>query len=127
MFLNSLKIDNYKNLDKLKFNFNKKINCFIGKNGIGKTNIIDSIYHLAFTKSYFNPSTSQNVKIGEDFFSINGNFEINNRDEKYYSFSDWNFKFKKDNSQKDINFLKSFKQEYSSKMIKNTLTIKADE
>ena len=50
-----------------------------------------------------------------------------NRDEKYYSFSDWNFKFKKDNSQKDINFLKSFKQEYSSKMIKNTLTIKADE
>ena len=86
MFLNSLKIDNYKNLDKLKFNFNKKINCFIGKNGIGKTNIIDSIYHLAFTKSYFNPSTSQNVKIGEDFFSINGNFEINNRDEKVHCY-----------------------------------------
>ena len=86
MFLNSLKIDNYKNLDKLKFNFNKKINCFIGKNGIGKTNIIDSIYHLAFTKSYFNPSTSQNVKIGEDFFSINGNFEINNRDEKIHCY-----------------------------------------
>ena len=54
MFLNSLKIDNYKNLEKFKLTFNKKINCFIGKNGIGKTNIVDSIYHLAFTKSYFN-------------------------------------------------------------------------
>ena len=55
MFLHSLKIDNYKNLEKFKLSFNKKINCFIGKNGIGKTNIVDSIYHLAFTKSYFNP------------------------------------------------------------------------
>ena len=86
MFLHSLKIDNYKNLDKLKFSFNKKINCFIGKNGIGKTNIIDSIYHLAFTKSYFNPSTSQNVKIGQDYFSINGDFEINNRDENVHCY-----------------------------------------
>ena len=86
MFLNSLKIDNYKNLDKLKFSFNKKINCFIGKNGIGKTNIIDSIYHLAFTKSYFNPSTSQNIKIGEDYFSINGDFEINQRIEKIHCY-----------------------------------------
>ena len=58
---------------------------------------------------------------------ITENGIINNRDEKYYSFSDWNFKLKKDNSKKDINFLKSFKQEYSSKMINNTLTIKADE
>ena len=86
MFLHSLKIDNYKNLDKLKFSFSKKINCFIGKNGIGKTNIIDSIYHLAFTKSYFNPSTSQNVKIGQDYFSINGDFEINSRGESVHCY-----------------------------------------
>ena len=72
MFLHSLKIDNYKNLEKFKFTFDKKINCFIVKNGIGKTNIIDSIYHLAFPKSYFNPSTSQNVTTGSDFFSIIG-------------------------------------------------------
>ena len=76
MFLNSLKIDNYKNLEKFKLNFNKKINCFIGKNGIGKTNIVDSIYHLAFTKSYFNPSTSQNVITGSEYFSISGDFKI---------------------------------------------------
>ena len=79
MFLNSLKIDNYKNLEKFKLSFNKKINCFIGKNGIGKTNIVDSIYHLAFTKSYFNPSTSQNVKTGSEYFSISGDFKIDDR------------------------------------------------
>ena len=86
MFLNSLKIDNYKNLKSLKLTFEKKINCFVGKNGIGKTNIIDSIYHLAFTKSYFNPSTSQNVKIGENFFSIIGDFEINDRKENIHCY-----------------------------------------
>jgi len=84
MFLNSLKIDNYKNLEKLKLTFNKKINCFIGKNGIGKTNIVDSIYHLAFTKSYFNPSTSQNVMSGSEYFSIIGEFDIDKRTESVH-------------------------------------------
>tara|TARA_B100000575_G_scaffold53641_1_gene40199 strand:- start:696 stop:1796 length:1101 start_codon:yes stop_codon:yes gene_type:complete len=86
MFLNSLKIDNYKNLKKVNLKFTKKINCFVGNNGIGKTNIIDSIYHLAFTKSYFNPSTSQNVMIGSDYFSINGDYEIKNRIENIHCY-----------------------------------------
>ena len=86
MFLHSLKIDNYKNLEKFKLSFTKKINCFIGKNGIGKTNIVDSIYHLAFTKSYFNPSTSQNVKTGSDFFSISGDFNIDERNENIHCY-----------------------------------------
>ena len=82
MFLNTLSINNYKSFSSAKFNFEKKINCFIGKNGVGKSNIIDSIYHLAFTKSYFNPSSNQNIKIGTDFFSINGEFLISKRKEK---------------------------------------------
>jgi len=86
MFLNSLKIDNYKNLEKFKLTFNKKINCFIGKNGIGKTNIVDSIYHLAFTKSYFNPSTSQNVMSGSAYFSIIGEFDIDKRSESVHCY-----------------------------------------
>ena len=86
MFLNSLKIDNYKNLEKFKLTFDKKINCFIGKNGIGKTNIIDSIYHLAFTKSYFNPSTSQNVMSGSEYFSIIGEFDIDKRSESIHCY-----------------------------------------
>ena len=59
MFLHSLKIDNYKNLEKFKLTFDKKINCFIGKNGIGKTNIIDSIYHFGSGKTI---RTSRNKK-----------------------------------------------------------------
>tara|TARA_B100001057_G_scaffold146988_2_gene146973 strand:+ start:57691 stop:58791 length:1101 start_codon:yes stop_codon:yes gene_type:complete len=86
MFLNSLKIDNYKNLKNVKLKFTKKINCFIGNNGIGKTNIIDSIYHLAFTKSYFNPSTSQNVMTGTEYFSINGDYEIKDRKENIHCY-----------------------------------------
>jgi len=86
MFLNSLKIDNYKNLKNVKLKFTKKINCFIGNNGIGKTNIIDSIYHLAFTKSYFNPSTSQNVMTGTEYFSINGDYEIKDRRENIHCY-----------------------------------------
>ena len=82
MFLNTLSINNYKSFSSAKFNFEKKINCFIGKNGVGKSNIIDSIYHLAFTKSYFNPSSNQNIKIGTDFFSINGEFLISKRKEE---------------------------------------------
>ena len=94
MFLNSLKIDNYKNLERFKLTFDKKINCFIGKNGIGKTNIVDSIYHLAFTKSYFNPSTSQNVMTGSDYFSLIGEFSISKRNEIvncYYKIGDKKF------------------------------------
>ena len=84
MFLNTLSINNYKSFSSAKFNFKKKINCFIGKNGVGKSNIIDSIYHLAFTKSYFNPSSNQNIKIGSDFFSINGEFLISERKEEIW-------------------------------------------
>jgi DNA replication and repair protein RecF len=59
-----------------------KINCFVGKNGIGKTNILDAIYHLAIGKSYFNPLAVQNIKHGEDFFVIDGEFEKNERTEQ---------------------------------------------
>jgi DNA replication and repair protein RecF len=59
-----------------------KINCFVGKNGIGKTNILDAIYHLANGKSYFNPLAVQNIKHGEDFFVVDGEFEKNGRTEQ---------------------------------------------
>jgi DNA replication and repair protein RecF len=54
----------------------------IGNNGIGKTNVLDAVYHLSFGKSYFNPIATQNIKHGEDFFVIDGEFEKNNREEK---------------------------------------------
>ena len=82
MILNSLSLVNYKNFESQDFNFDSKINCFVGANGIGKTNTLDAIYHLALGKSYFNPIAIQNIKHGTDFFVINGSFTKNNIEEK---------------------------------------------
>ncbi|MBC6997914.1 DNA replication/repair protein RecF [Cytophaga sp. FL35] len=82
MILKKLFLINYKNFDSRDFQLDDKINCFVGANGIGKTNVLDAIYHLAFGKSYFNPVSSQNIKHGEEFFVINGEFEKGEREEK---------------------------------------------
>jgi DNA replication and repair protein RecF len=82
MILNSLSLINYKNFDNKTFDFDSKINCLVGQNGVGKTNILDAIYHLSFGKSYFNPIASQNIKHYSDFFVINGLYEKLNKSEK---------------------------------------------
>ena len=75
MHLKNLSILNFKNVSDKSFQFEHKINCFVGKNGIGKTNILDAIYYLANGKSYFNPVASQNIKHNEEFFVVDGVFE----------------------------------------------------
>lgn len=82
MILKSLSLINYKNFDSKSFDFDSKINCFVGPNGIGKTNALDAIYHLSFGKSYFNPVASQNIKHNEDFFVVDGVYDKENREEK---------------------------------------------
>ena len=82
MFLKHLSLVNYKNLDSASFEFDTKINCFVGNNGVGKTNVLDSIYHLAFGKSYFNPITSQNINHNADFFVVEGQFEKLQKEEQ---------------------------------------------
>ena len=82
MYLKKIALFNYKNFSEVNFEFDTKINCFVGKNGIGKTNVLDAIYHLAYGKSYFNPLAVQNIKHGEEFFVIDGEFEKQNRSEQ---------------------------------------------
>ena len=82
MVLKTLSVLNYKNFDSKTFDFDSKINCFVGANGIGKTNILDAIYHLSFGKSYFNPIASQNIRHNEDFFVIDGKYLKKERQEK---------------------------------------------
>jgi DNA replication and repair protein RecF len=82
MYLKNLSVLNYKNISEANYEFDTKINCFVGKNGVGKTNVLDAVYHLAYGKSYFNPLAVQNIKHGEDFFVIDGIFEKDGRREQ---------------------------------------------
>jgi DNA replication and repair protein RecF len=82
MYLKNLSVLNYKNISEANYEFDTKINCFVGKNGVGKTNVLDAVYHLAYGKSYFNPLAVQNIKHGEDFFVIDGIFEKEGRREQ---------------------------------------------
>lgn len=76
MFLQELKLFNFKNYAEANLRFENPVNCFLGKNGSGKTNLLDAMYYLSFTKSAVNPSDSQNVKLGESQFIIKGEFKI---------------------------------------------------
>ena len=76
MYLRKLSLVNFKNFDSRTFDFEKKINCFVGQNGIGKTNILDAIYYLSFTKSYFNPVAVQNIQHTKSFFMVEGLREV---------------------------------------------------
>ncbi len=82
MLLEKITLLNYKNIETETFKFDPKINCFVGSNGVGKTNVLDAIYHLSFGKSYFNPITGQNIKHGEEFFVIEGEYLKEDRNEK---------------------------------------------
>lgn len=77
MHLNTLKIINFKNFEEQELVFSEKINCFVGNNGAGKTNLLDAIFYLSFTKSYFNSIDQQNIRHNEDFFAIHGTYKRN--------------------------------------------------
>jgi len=82
MYLQKISLVNFKNINSQTFDFQEKINCFVGNNGVGKTNILDAIYYLSFTKSYFNPVALQNIRHGEEFFMIEGSYILEGRAEK---------------------------------------------
>lgn len=75
MFLRQLSLINFKNYPEFEAEFSEKVNCFVGNNGIGKTNLLDAIHYLSFCKSYFNVSDSQNIRHEESFFVVRGEFD----------------------------------------------------
>lgn len=84
MYISHLDLVNFKNYDQAEFSFSPKINCFIGNNGVGKTNLLDSVFYLSFCKSYFNPIDSQNIKHDKDFFVIQGKYSRDDTEENIY-------------------------------------------
>ena len=82
MNLKHITILNYKNIKDAELDFSPNINCFIGSNGEGKTNILDAIYFLSFTKSSINAVDSQNIRHGEEFFMLQGLYDLNGTQEE---------------------------------------------
>jgi DNA replication and repair protein RecF len=81
MHLNELSAVNFKNLNEADIRFSSKLNCFIGDNGAGKTNLLDAIYYLSFCKSCFNSSDQLNIKHDESFFMLKGKYRRLESDE----------------------------------------------
>jgi DNA replication and repair protein RecF len=84
MYLKKLALTNFKNYEFNELEFSPKINCFVGNNGVGKTNILDAIHYLSITKSFFNNIDSISIRHGEDFFIIQGVFTRNGDEDQVY-------------------------------------------
>jgi DNA replication and repair protein RecF len=74
MYLKKLSLTFFKNYDQAELEFSPKINCFVGNNGVGKTNILDAIHYLSLTKSFFNNIDSVNIRHNEAYFIVQGIF-----------------------------------------------------
>lgn len=84
MHLKKLALTNFKNYELNELEFSPKINCFVGNNGVGKTNILDAIHYLSITKSFFNNIDSISIRHGEEYFIIQGTFIRNGEEDQIY-------------------------------------------
>lgn len=82
MILQTLNLTNFKNIANATLDFSPKINCFLGNNGMGKSNLLDAVYYLSFTKSFARVSDSMLITRGEDYGIVNGHYERHGADEE---------------------------------------------
>jgi DNA replication and repair protein RecF len=74
MLLHRLNLTNYRNYEAVNLEFTSKINVLVGINGSGKTNLLDAIYYLSFTRSSLQNADALNIRHGQDYFAIQGTF-----------------------------------------------------
>lgn len=84
MYLKKLALTNFKNYELNEIEFSPKINCLVGDNGVGKTNILDAIHYLSLTKSFFNNIDSISIRHGEDYLIIQGTFVRDGEEDQIY-------------------------------------------
>lgn len=82
--LHKLSLVSFKNYAQADVTFSPRFNCITGNNGEGKTNLLDAIHYLSFTKSYFNPIDSQNIFHDAPLFVIQGEFKIGEKEEEVF-------------------------------------------
>lgn len=75
MHIENLKLANFKSYQDQELDFCGNVNCLVGNNGVGKTNLLDAVYYLSFCKSFFNPQDVQNIRHGEEFFAVHGRYQ----------------------------------------------------
>lgn len=82
MLLKRLSITNFKNIAEAQLEFSPKINCLLGNNGMGKSNLLDALYYLSFCKSFSGISDLKLIKRGESFLTLRGEYERKGSDEE---------------------------------------------
>jgi DNA replication and repair protein RecF len=82
LLLKNISLLQFKNYSNRSYDFTERIIGICGKNGVGKTNLLDAVHYLCFTKSYFTRLDGYNVQHGNAGFRIEGNFELNDKAEK---------------------------------------------
>lgn len=80
MHLKSIHLINFKNYEEADITLSSNVNCFVGRNGSGKTNILDAVYYLSLCKSYLNVMDRQNIRFEQSFFSIQGTWHKDDQD-----------------------------------------------
>jgi DNA replication and repair protein RecF len=82
--VHKISLVNFKNYRQTEVELSATINCFIGSNGAGKTNILDAVYYLSMCKSYMNPVDSQNILFDEQFFVLQADWRKGEKIENIY-------------------------------------------
>lgn len=85
MILRSLALTNFKNIPEAVLDFSPKVNCLLGDNGMGKSNLLDAIYFLSFTKSYSRLPDSMLIRSGENFGIVRGTYLRQDTEEEIVS------------------------------------------
>jgi len=84
MYLKNISLVSFKNYKEAELKLSSKINCFVGNNGSGKTNLLEAIHYLSMCKSFLGTTDAMNVNFEHPFFVLQGNYELNNNEEKIH-------------------------------------------
>ena len=76
MILEHLFVQDYRNIVQADLEFSPNLNCFVGKNGMGKTNLLDAVYCLSFCRSSLGPTDQLTVRHGADCYQLQGTYRL---------------------------------------------------